>query len=167
MKRASSAAFVSFASCVIALAARGQTLITDATGRSIDIGSTSATYATLAERIEQQTGIPYLLFDGTLADTPRLLREVGYAIGALDAGEMLARDAESQLREIAEPFGWFDVPPSLNRLLGVQWLARILHPKLFPEPLGPRIKAFHRLYYHREPTDSQVRALLEIAGVSQ
>jgi iron complex transport system substrate-binding protein len=237
----------------------------------IDIGSTSATYATLAERIEQQTGIPYLLFDGTLTDTPRLLREIGRAIGAVEAGEMLARDAESQLREIAErisrvpedqrprvyfargpnglttaprasmqaealtlagginviaaplgfsgsminvsledvlagkpdviiasdpafasvvrslagwrevpaarngriyvppdlPFGWFDAPPSLNRLLGVQWLARILHPKVFPEPLGPRIKAFHRLYYHREPTDSQVRALLEIAGVSQ
>jgi iron complex transport system substrate-binding protein len=65
------------------------------------------------------------------------------------------------------PFGWFDAPPSLNRLLGIQWLARILHPKLFPEPLGPLIKAFHRLYYHREPTDSQVRALLEIAGISQ
>ena len=62
------------------------------------------------------------------------------------------------------PFGWFDAPPSLNRLLGVQWLARILHPDLFPEPLAPRVKAFHALYYHREPTDPQVRALLEAAG---
>jgi hypothetical protein len=32
---------------------------------------------------------------------------------------------------------------------------------------GPRINAFHPLYYHRDPTDSQVRALLEIAGISQ
>jgi len=62
------------------------------------------------------------------------------------------------------PFGWFDAPPSLNRLLGVQWLARILHPDLFPEPLAPRVKAFHALYYHREPTDVQVRTLLEAAG---
>lgn len=62
------------------------------------------------------------------------------------------------------PFGWFDSPPSLNRLLGVQWLARILHPKLFPEPLAPRVKAFHALYYHREPTGAQVRTLLEAAG---
>ncbi|HEY2815594.1 MAG TPA: substrate-binding domain-containing protein [Casimicrobiaceae bacterium] len=65
------------------------------------------------------------------------------------------------------PFGWFDAPPSLNRLLGVQWLVRVLHPKLFPEPLGPRIAAFHRLYYHRGPTETQVRALLETAGLSR
>ena len=62
------------------------------------------------------------------------------------------------------PFGWFDAPPSLNRLLGVQWLARILHPDLFPEPLAPRVKAFHALYYHREPTDAQIRTFLEAAG---
>jgi iron complex transport system substrate-binding protein len=37
------------------------------------------------------------------------------------------------------PFGWFDAPPSLNRLLGVQWLARILDPDLSPEPLAPRV----------------------------
>jgi len=64
------------------------------------------------------------------------------------------------------PFGWFDAPPSLNRLLGVQWLVRILHPRLFPEPLGPRVKAFHTLYYHRSPSDAQVRALLDAADVA-
>ena len=62
------------------------------------------------------------------------------------------------------PFGWFDAPPSLNRLLGVQWLARILHPDLFPAPLAPRVKAFHALFYHRGPTDEPIRALLEAAG---
>jgi iron complex transport system substrate-binding protein len=236
----------------------------------VDIGSTSTTFVTLAERVERQSGIPYLLFDGALADTPRLLREVGRAIGAAEAAEALARDAEDQLRDvgarvarIAErdrprvcfargpnglmtaprdsmqvevialaggfnviaappaftgnlinvsledvllgkpdvivasdpafaravrelaawrdvpavrtgriyvvpdlPFGWFDSPPGLNRLLGAQWLARILHPKLFPEPLGPRVKAFHARFYHREPSDVQVRALLDVAGVS-
>jgi iron complex transport system substrate-binding protein len=237
----------------------------------LDVGSTSATFATLAERIEKQSGITYLVFDGTLADTPRLLREVGRAIGATDAAEALARDAAARLDEVAArieriperarprvyfargptglttaprgsmqaetlalaggwnaiaappafsgnlvnvsledvlaarpdvivasdpafaaavrvsgawrdvpavragrvhavpdlPFGWFDSPPGLNRLLGVQWLARILHPQLFPEPLGPRIRSFHALYYHREPTDAQVRALLDIAGVAE
>ena len=62
------------------------------------------------------------------------------------------------------PFGRFDSPPSLNRVLGVQWLVRILHPRLFPEPLGPRVKAFHTLYYHHTPTDAQVRSLLETSG---
>jgi iron complex transport system substrate-binding protein len=64
----------------------------------------------------------------------------------------------------ALPFGWFDAPPSVNRLLGVQWLARSLYPDLFPEPLAPRVKAFHTRFYHREPTDQQIRALLEGAG---
>jgi len=60
---------------------------------------------TLAERVEQQTGIPYLLFDGSLAETPRLLRAVGRAVGASEAAEMLARDAERQLREVMERVG--------------------------------------------------------------
>jgi iron complex transport system substrate-binding protein len=49
-------------------------------------------------------------------------------------------------------------------LLGVQWLAKLLYPDAFPEPLAPRVKAFHKLFYHYEPTDAQVRALLERAG---
>ena len=65
------------------------------------------------------------------------------------------------------PFGWFDAPPSLNRLLGLQWLVRIFHPRLFPEPLGPVVKTFHARYYHRRPTDAQVRALLDSARIAQ
>jgi iron complex transport system substrate-binding protein len=65
------------------------------------------------------------------------------------------------------PFGWFDSPPSLNRLLGMHWLARVFYPKLFPESLGSKIKAFHSQYYHREPTDEQVRALLATAGIAE
>ena len=63
------------------------------------------------------------------------------------------------------PFGWFDAPPSLNRLLGVQWLARIPHPALFPEPLAPMVKAFHARYYHRTPTQAQLRELMRQAGI--
>jgi hypothetical protein len=39
--------------------------------------------------------------------------------------------------------------------------------RLFPEPLGPRITAFHARYYHREPTDAQVRALLDVARMAR
>jgi iron complex transport system substrate-binding protein len=67
----------------------------------VDIGSTSPTYVSLAERVQQTTGIPYLLFDGTLRDTPRLLRELGRAIGASAAGESLAADIEASLARIA------------------------------------------------------------------
>ena len=48
--------------------------------------------------------------------------------------------------------------------LGVQWLAKLLYPSAFPEPLAPRVIDFHRRFYHREPTAAQVNALLDAAG---
>src|SRR5262249_27204613 len=33
------------------------------------------------------------------------------------------------------PFGWVDFPPSVNRLIGLWWLAKILYPTLFAEDL--------------------------------
>jgi len=234
----------------------------------LDVGSTSATFASLAKRTEEQTGIPYVLLDGQLADTPRLLRDVGGLLDRRDAAEALAQAADAILRDVAKrldaipprerrrvyyarganglntapagslqsesltlaggrnvmaspagfqgnlvnvsledvvgaqpdvivamdrsfadaaptlpgwrelaavrerrvyvppdlPFGWFDAPPSLNRLLGVQWLAKVLYPSAFAEPLAPRVTDFHRRFYHREPTAAQVSALLDAAG---
>jgi iron complex transport system substrate-binding protein len=63
------------------------------------------------------------------------------------------------------PFGWVDAPPALNRMLGVEWLVRVLHPSSFPEPLGPRISAFHQKFYHHVPSAAQVAALLRAAGL--
>lgn len=37
----------------------------------LDVGSVDPTYASLADRVQEQTGIPYLLVDGSFARTPR------------------------------------------------------------------------------------------------
>ena len=66
----------------------------------VDIGSTNATYVSLAERVQGTTGIPYLLFDGRLRDTARLLRDLGNAIGERAAGDALAREFEASLARI-------------------------------------------------------------------
>ena len=42
----------------------------------VDVGSTSATFVSLAQRVEQQTGIPYLLFDGALRDVAERIGRV-------------------------------------------------------------------------------------------
>jgi iron complex transport system substrate-binding protein len=60
----------------------------------------------------------------------------------------------------ALPFGWFDMPPSANRLIGVRWLAKVLYPELFPEDLREETKRFYGLFYHREPTERQLDELL-------
>ena len=33
------------------------------------------------------------------------------------------------------PFGWVDFPPSVNRLVGLWWLAKFVYPEKFPEDL--------------------------------
>jgi hypothetical protein len=50
-------------------------------------------------------------------------------------------------------------------LLGLQWIVRVFPPHRFPRPLGRRARAFNTLHGHRTPTDAQVRALLDFAGV--
>lgn len=61
------------------------------------------------------------------------------------------------------PFGWIDFPPSVNRLLGLQWLVHLFYPETFPDDLRPIVKDFHRRFYHRIPTDAQLDKLLAYA----
>jgi len=58
------------------------------------------------------------------------------------------------------PFGWIDFPPSTNRLIGVEWLSRILFPGRFADPFAPQVEAFYALHYHRAPDAQQLAALL-------
>jgi iron complex transport system substrate-binding protein len=63
----------------------------------------------------------------------------------------------------AVPFGWVDFPPSVNRLLGLRWLGRVLYPERFPEPLGPVISTFMERFYHRIPTPDQIDRFVRTA----
>ena len=48
----------------------------------VDVGSTNATFASLADRVQQQTGIPYVLLDGRLDTTVQQLEKLGVVLGA-------------------------------------------------------------------------------------
>lgn len=63
------------------------------------------------------------------------------------------------------PFGWIDFPPSLNRLIGLRWLARVLYPAVFSEDLRPIVRDFYTRFYHQAPTDAQIEQLLTAPGV--
>ncbi|MGQ9862729.1 MAG: iron ABC transporter substrate-binding protein [Thiobacillaceae bacterium] len=63
----------------------------------VDAGTVDATYLSTAERVHRQTGIPYVLVDGRLADSARQLRETGRLLGVAERGERLARYAETTL----------------------------------------------------------------------
>ena len=58
------------------------------------------------------------------------------------------------------PFGWVDFPPSVNRLIGLWWLAKILYPELFPENLRALTREFYQRFYHVPLSDAQIDRVL-------
>lgn len=230
----------------------------------LDIGDISPTYVSLADRVQEQTGIPYALLDGRFAAAAAAYRTLGALIGRRSEAESLAKDAETMLATITGriagtpearrprvyyargprgletglggalnmetiellarnvaggtrgglsavsieqvlvwnpdvivtidpdfaaavahdpawasveavrtgrvhlaprlPFGWVDLPPSVNRLIGLWWLAKILYPELFPEDLRPLTRDFYRRYYHVTLTDAQLERVLAGRG---
>ena len=58
------------------------------------------------------------------------------------------------------PFGWIDEPPSLNRLLGLLWMGRLLYPTAYPEDMREEAKSFYRRFYQVEPSAVQLDGLL-------
>lgn len=229
----------------------------------VDFGSVTPTYVSLADRVQSQTGIPYLLIDGRFARTAEALRHAGVMLGVEARAEMLARETEESLAEVdrvvasvptAErprvylargssgletgtvgsinteiieraggvnvvdvggdqgrlltvsleqvlawnpdtivsidpgfvgelrktpgwtdtaavrrnriflspslPFGWIDSPPSLNRIIGLKWLARLFFPDRFTTTLKDATRAFYARYYQVDLTDAQLAQLL-------
>ncbi|HVY56671.1 MAG TPA: ABC transporter substrate-binding protein [Xanthobacteraceae bacterium] len=230
----------------------------------VDFGSVNATYVSLADRVQSQTGIPYLLIDGRLSATADALRLLGSVIGVAERAERLATRTQAILDDIdrlaravpdaqrprvylarratglesgnrgsinteiieragglnvvdanrergglvsvsleqvmawnpdtiittdrnftAEakrvsawsnveavrrgriflsptlPFGWIDEPPSLNRLLGLQWLANLFFPERYKVDIRSEAKDFYNLFYQVELTDAQLDRLFE------
>src|SRR5262245_9940445 len=246
--------------------ANAETVLAGRPDLVFDYGSLTETYRSLADRVQQQTGIPYLLFDGSLSAIPAVYARVGDVLGAPDRGRELGRYAAQLLadvdrrvarvpaaqrpsvyyargpkgldtaargsinveslermgaRNVADklgggvvtvspeqvlawdpeiivaidpafaasvfadptwksvravregrvylvpqsPFPWMDFPPSVNRLIGLKWLGRVLYPAHFPEDLRQETRAFYALFYHEAATEAQLDALL--AGVER
>ncbi len=235
-----------------------------------DFGSIRDTYISLAERVQQQTGIPYLLIDGRFENTPKALRLMGSVLGVEDRAEKLARYVEDLFAELdrglakipedqrprvylargpdgletglkgsinteiieraggrnvadpgpdssarrgitqvsieqvivanpdtiitwdrnfydqvwknplwanidavkrkrvylapTAPFGWIDRPPSLNRIIGLKWLAGLFYPDRFKFDLRAETRAFYKLFYHVDLKDQKLDRLIEWAN---
>jgi iron complex transport system substrate-binding protein len=226
----------------------------------LDVGIVNPTYVSLADRVQQQTGIPYALLDGRFDAIPLDYRTLGELIGRPQQGESFARIAADIIETIARrvnaipperrprvyyargprgletglsgsinvetiefvaqnvaggtrgglaivsieqvllwnpdviitidqdfaanvwndpawapvaavrarrvhlspklPFGWVDFPPTVNRLIGLWWLAKILYPDLFPEDLRALTRDFYSRFYHVTPSDAQIERVL-------
>jgi len=231
----------------------------------IDYGTVNATFSSLADRVQQQSGIPYLLLDGDFDRMAEAILQIGRIANEEKRAESLARYAQETVSDINQrvakipagqrprvyygrgpqglntglagsinvesieqlgavnvaaelgkgglvqvsieqvlrwnpdvvitidpnfyalatkhplwrelpaikagrihlapnvPFGWIDFPPSINRLVGLRWLARILYPQVFPEDLRPVVRDFYTRCYHQAPSESQLDQLLRPA----
>jgi iron complex transport system substrate-binding protein len=65
----------------------------------VDVGSTAPSLASLAQSVQDRTGIPYALFDGRIESTPAALRALGRLMGNERSAEELAAWYESELRD--------------------------------------------------------------------
>lgn len=227
----------------------------------VDSGAVDETYASLADRVQEQTGIPYVLLDGSFARTAEALRTFGAAIGVDDKATRLAAYADEAFALVRDqlsatppsarpsvyygrgpdgletglsgsinvelldivgcpnvaavsgeggltnvspeqvlawnpdviiaqdrrfrtsllsspqwaglravqaqrvhvppnaPFGWFDAPPGINRLIGVQWLLTKLYDG-DAAALRTATNRFYSLFYHMDISKPQLDALL-------
>lgn len=231
----------------------------------LDAGTVDSTYLSSAQRVAEQTGLPYVLIDGRLADTPTQLREAGQLLGVAARAQSLAAYADEALSqavslrtdgagrptvymarsadgqetalagsinaEIIEaaggrnaastgragvarvsmeqvldwapdwvltqdrnffrharsdavwgtlqavregrlllapdrPFGWIDVPPGVNRLAGVRWLAATLRNGRSSAGTGVIDEAprFYALFYGVTPSREVLQSMLDGSG---
>ena len=229
----------------------------------IDFGTVNPTYVSLADRVQAQTGIPYLLIDGRLASTVASMKLVGSILGVdtranalADKAAAIMGEAEQAVAAVPEaqrprvylarqanglqtgnrgsinteiieragginvatggreggglfnvspeqviawnpdtvitvdanffasvhstpawsdiaavknnrvflspdlPYGWIDEPPSLNRLLGLQWLLRLFYPQRFNGDIRALARDFYTQFYQVELSDAQLDRLL-------
>lgn len=62
------------------------------------------------------------------------------------------------------PFGWVDFPPSVNRLIGLWWLGKILYPERFKEDLREITRGFYSKFYHVALSSAQLDQILAGRG---
>ncbi len=229
----------------------------------LDVGTVNDTYRSLADKVQAQTGIPYVLIDGSFAKSGQTLREVGALLGVAERAETLAAYADGRIKDLNDtlakipadqrprvyygrgpegletglsgsinveileaagatnvaaaagkggltnvsleqvlswkpdvviaasgkfasavkkdplwadlkavkdgrvfvapglPYGWFDSPPAINRLIGVAWLQKLFYPTSFKADLRTETRDFYKLFYQVDLSDEQLATLLK------
>lgn len=62
------------------------------------------------------------------------------------------------------PYNWLGFPPSVQRLLGMMWMEKILYPEAADYDLYEEVAEYYRLFYHCELTEAQYEELVADAA---
>jgi iron complex transport system substrate-binding protein len=63
----------------------------------------------------------------------------------------------------ADPFGWIDDPPGVNRIIGLYWLTGLFYPDQYQEDLRTNVRQFYETFYNVKLSDLQLEALVRPA----
>ena len=58
------------------------------------------------------------------------------------------------------PYNWMGFPPSVQRILGMQWMAKVLYPEAADYDMYEAAQTYFQLFYHYELTVDQYNALV-------
>ncbi|MDE1995252.1 MAG: ABC transporter substrate-binding protein, partial [Rhizobiaceae bacterium] len=66
----------------------------------LDVGTVDPTYAALADKVQAETHIPYVLIDGSFTRSGETLREVGDILGVADRAKALSDYADATIKDL-------------------------------------------------------------------
>ncbi|MEF2822584.1 MAG: ABC transporter substrate-binding protein, partial [Oscillospiraceae bacterium] len=59
------------------------------------------------------------------------------------------------------PYNWMGFPPSVQRILGMQWMAKVLYPEAADYDMYEVTQTYFQLFYHCDLTIDQYNALVD------
>ncbi len=65
------------------------------------------------------------------------------------------------------PYNWMDQPPSVQRVLAIQWLANLLYPELFDYDMVKQAQEFYSLFWHYDLSQEEAEALLQNSTLAE
>lgn len=58
------------------------------------------------------------------------------------------------------PYNWLSGPPTVNQVMGMQWLPRLLYPGKFSDSIEDVTKSYYKAFYQHDLTDAELNELL-------
>ncbi len=62
-----------------------------------------------------------------------------------------------------DPYCWMNNPPTVNQLMGLQWLPRLLYPDAFDDSIEDVTRAYYQTMYRYDLSDQELADLLQDA----
>jgi iron complex transport system substrate-binding protein len=59
------------------------------------------------------------------------------------------------------PYNWLNYPPTVNQVMGMQWLPRLLYPEKFDTSIEDVTRAYYKLFYSYDLSDTELIELLQ------